>query len=445
MQVESSRNDAQGTVGEGRERELSDVAGTLRRSDTVQQGVAAAVSFTITRASTTGVQGWQEGNQGELFGLILAELQDARQRQTTAIACLEQRQTAAMTCLEQRLESFTMDEATLRTEMLQQTAMLCEAREWQTAAMACLEQKLVNVQERLEKRMESIVDGMTQQTEGIVLKADGFAQEARESNAQTLDKLVALDAKIDKLAQVQEQQAKVHTAHILELQQGTTKARGQLLAHERDMERLRAESHTVICQLRQDLGNSFRNELEKMKDNELATFTQQLREIESGKSKKLTESILTMLQASERKLQQEFGQRIEGESNLLKSEILDQAVRIRNYCDDSCAVIKWDYQKELTVLAQRTDKNLADRQKKLDRSLRTMGKKYTGSQKELNNALQRLEETLLTKDAAGKSTGVTEALERRFESETKELDNKIKELNIKLKSLDNIVQHHERR
>jgi chromosome segregation ATPase len=52
---------------------------------------------------------------------------------------------------------------------------------------------------------------------------------------------------------------------------------------------------------------------------------------------------------------------------------------------------------------------------------------------------------LLTKDAAGKSTGVTEALERRFESETKELDNKIKELNTKLKSLDNIVQHHERR
>ena len=430
MQVESSRNDTQGTVGDRRERELSDVAGTLRRSDTVQQGVAAAVSFTITRASTTGVQGWQEGNQGELFGLILAELQDARQRQTTVMACLEQRQTAAMACLEQRLESFTMDQATLCAEMLQQTAMLCEAREWQTAAMACLEQKLVNVQESLEKRMESIVDGMTQQTEGIVLQTDDFAQEARESNAQTLDKLVALDAKIDKLAQVQEQQAKVHTAHILELQQGTTKARGQLLAHERDIERLRAEGHTANHQLRQDLGSSFRNELEKMKDNELATFTQQLREIESGKNKRLTESILTMLHASEWKLQQEFGQRIEGESNLLKSEILDQAVRIRNYCDDSCAVIKHtcavtkqDYQKELTVLAQHTDKNLADRQKKLDRSLRAMGKKYTGRQKELNNALQGLEEKLLTKDAVGKSTGVTEALERRFEAETKELEN----------------------
>ena len=91
MPVESSRSDAQeGTVGDRRERELSDVAGTLRRSDTVQQGVAAAVSFTITRASTTGVQGWQAG-QGELFGLILTELQDARQRQTAAMACLEQR------------------------------------------------------------------------------------------------------------------------------------------------------------------------------------------------------------------------------------------------------------------------------------------------------------------------------------------------------------------
>ena len=67
MQVESSRNDTQGTVGDRRERELSDVAGTLRRSDTVQQGVSAAVSFTITRASTTGVQRWQEG-QGELGG-----------------------------------------------------------------------------------------------------------------------------------------------------------------------------------------------------------------------------------------------------------------------------------------------------------------------------------------------------------------------------------------
>ena len=84
MQVGSPRTDAQGTVGDGREREVSDVAGTPRRSDTVQQGVAAAASFTIARAPATSVQGWQEGNQGEFLGLILAELQDARQRQTAA-------------------------------------------------------------------------------------------------------------------------------------------------------------------------------------------------------------------------------------------------------------------------------------------------------------------------------------------------------------------------
>ena len=95
--MESPRTDAQGTVGDGRERELSDVVGTPRRSDTVQQGVAAAVSFTIARAPATSVQGWQEANQGEFLGLILTELQDARQRQT-----------AVMACLEQRLENFTL-------------------------------------------------------------------------------------------------------------------------------------------------------------------------------------------------------------------------------------------------------------------------------------------------------------------------------------------------
>jgi uncharacterized protein YukE len=90
---------------------------------------------------------------------------------------------------------------------------------------------------------------------------------------------------------------------------------------------------------------------------------------------------------------------------------------------------------------------LADRQKKLNRFLQAMGKKYTGSQKELHHALQELEERFkgLAKDAEGKSAGVTEALEKRFESETKELDTKIKELGFKLKSPDNIVQHHARR
>ncbi len=65
-----------------------------------------------------------------------------------------------------------------------------------------------------------------------------------------------------------------------------TKARGQLLAQERDIERLRAEGHTANCQLRQDLDSGFRNELEKMKDNELASITHQLRELESGKNRR---------------------------------------------------------------------------------------------------------------------------------------------------------------
>jgi len=154
-----------------------------------------------------------------------------------------------------------------------------------------------------------------------------------------------------------------------------------------------------------------------------------------------------MLETFVQEIRQEFGQRIEEESNMLKSEILDQAVRIIKYYDDTYAGIKEDYQKDLTVFALSTDKNLADRQKKLNRSLQAMGKKYTGSQKELNNALQGLEENFegLTKDAACKSAGVTEALKKQFESETKELDTKIKKLDTKLKSLDNIVQHHARR
>ena len=82
-----------------------------------------------------------------------------------------------------------------------------------------------------------------------------------------------------------------------------TTTRGQLLAQECDIERLRAESHTTNCQVRQDLDSGFRNELEKMKDNELASITHQLRELESGKNKRETTSILTILEASEREIQ----------------------------------------------------------------------------------------------------------------------------------------------
>ena len=78
---------------------------------------------------------------------------------------------------------------------------------------------------------------------------------------------------------------------------------------ERDIERLRAEGHTANRQLRQDLDSSFRNELEKIKEQEI---------------------------------RQEFSQHIEEESNLLKSEILDQTVRIIKNCDDSCDGVSYD-------------------------------------------------------------------------------------------------------
>ena len=67
----SPGNNTLGTVGEGRERELSEVAGLPWCSDTVQQGVDDTVSFTITRVTTldvktglltgllTGIQGWK--------------------------------------------------------------------------------------------------------------------------------------------------------------------------------------------------------------------------------------------------------------------------------------------------------------------------------------------------------------------------------------------------
>jgi hypothetical protein len=105
-----------------------------------------------------------------------------------------------------------------------------------------------------------------------------------------------------------------------------TKARGQLLAQERDIERLRAEGHTANCQLRQDLDSGFRNELEKMKDNELASILHQLRELESGKNKRLTPSILTILQVSEREIQQQFEQQMQMRNDPLQTELFDQAV-----------------------------------------------------------------------------------------------------------------------
>ncbi len=63
-------------------------------------------------------------------------------------------------------------------------------------------------QESLEKTMESFVDGMVQEAEDI-------AQQARESKAILFDNFVALDSKLGELANAQEQQAKLYTAHTL--------------------------------------------------------------------------------------------------------------------------------------------------------------------------------------------------------------------------------------
>jgi len=57
--------------------------------------------------------------------------------------------------------------------------------------------------------MESFVDGMAQQAEDI-------AQQARESKTIMFDNFVTLDSKMGKLANAQEQQPKVYTAHTLE-------------------------------------------------------------------------------------------------------------------------------------------------------------------------------------------------------------------------------------
>ena len=89
-----------------------------------------------------------------------------------------------------------------------------------------------------------------------------------------------------------------------------------------------------------------------MKDNELTSITHQLRELESGKNRRPTASILTILQASEREIQKQFEKQMQMGNDLLQTELFDQAVRLITNCDDTCADIKEEYQKELTVFAQ---------------------------------------------------------------------------------------------
>ena len=87
----------------------------------------------------------------------------------------------------------------------------------------------------------------------------------------------------------------MHTPHIMGLQEVTTKARGQIHSFEREVELLCVEGHTVIHQLRQELDDRFRNEMEKIRNNELGSLGGHLREMERGEIKRLTDSILVMM------------------------------------------------------------------------------------------------------------------------------------------------------
>ena len=106
-----------------------------------------------------------EGNRGTLIPSPASAMQTARQEDTrqlkstdskrrAAMACLEQRQTTAMACLEQRLESFTRDQATLRAEMLQPTAMLCEGKN----SLAQLQQRLEKMKGLMQQQAEAMDD-----------------------------------------------------------------------------------------------------------------------------------------------------------------------------------------------------------------------------------------------------------------------------------------------
>ena len=66
------------------------------------------------------------------------------------------------------------------------------------------------------------------------------------------------------------------------------------------------EGHTTIHQMWQELDDSFRNEMEKIRNNELVSLGGLLKEMECGENKQLTSSISTMMKASEQGMQQEL-------------------------------------------------------------------------------------------------------------------------------------------
>ncbi len=90
----------------------------------------------------------------------------------------------------------------------------------------------------------------------------------------------------------------------------------------------------------------------QFRERELASITHQLRELQSGKNRSPSASILTILQTSEREIQKQFEQQMQIGDDLLQTELFDQAVRFIKNWDDTCEDIKEEYQKELTVFAQ---------------------------------------------------------------------------------------------
>jgi hypothetical protein len=81
-----------------------------------------------------------------------------------SIAHRKNKKMTAMTCLEQRLKSFTMDQVTLRSELLQQTPIFCEGKD-----------SLVQLQERLEK-IESQIQKQEETMEAMVMWARKFGK-----------------------------------------------------------------------------------------------------------------------------------------------------------------------------------------------------------------------------------------------------------------------------
>ena len=368
--------------------------------------------------------------------MILAELQATGQRQAemqTSLTCWMREGRESLANLQQ-------SQAAMEAQMLQQTAAMREGKD----SLAQLQQRLEkmegkmqqqaeatdDLQDALEEKMDKSVDNLQDVLED---RLNEVQQQARESETKTLDTLGALDSKIDKLTLVQEQQTKMHTAQFMDLQKVTTKARGKINDCERELERLRVEYRTAIHQLRQELDGSFRNEMEKIRNNELASLAGRLKEMERGDNKQLTASISTMLQASEQVIREELDRVMTWERNLRKAEmsadkwdiLLEQGQTIQTMEEEFKRsqnvqdVTLEDVRKELAVFAHRSDKSLADGQKKLNRSIQAMEKKFKRRQKDAES-------------------GLTEALGTRLESE-------MKELGTRLEALDVIGPHHARR